>query len=120
VNRRAELKQMYKEIKIIAGVYQIRNKVNGKVFVAGTPNLKTINGKRFELQLGTSYNKTLQQEWNEFGEDAFEFEILEQIEPKPCVFFDMKDAVNKREEHWIRKLEPFGDKGYNPPPKNNG
>lgn len=113
MNRRRELNQMYKEIKIEAGVYQIRNTKNGKVFVAGTNNLKTMNGKRFELQMGTSYNKTLQREWNEYGEDAFVFEILETMEPKQDPFYDLKDAVSKREEYWIEQLEPFGEKGYN-------
>lgn len=31
MNRRQELNQMYKEIKIEAGVYQIRNTKNGKI-----------------------------------------------------------------------------------------
>lgn len=113
MNRREELKQIYKEIKIEAGVYQIKNVKNGKVLVVGTPNLKTINGKRFELQMGTSINKTLQQEWNEFGEDAFVFEVLEVIEPKENPFYNVKDTVNKREEHWISELQPFGERGYN-------
>lgn len=113
MNRRQELNQMYKEIKIEAGVYQIRNTKNGKVFIAGTNNLKTMNGKRFELQMGTSYNKTLQREWNEYGEDAFVFEVLETIEPKQDPFYDLKDAVSKREAYWIEQLEPFGEKGYN-------
>lgn len=112
MNRREELKQMYKELKTEAGVYRIRNTVNGKMLVVGTPNLKTINGKKFELQMGTSLNKTLQQEWNEYGEEAFAFEVIEVIEPKNDPYYDLKDAVNKREEHWINELRPFGDKGY--------
>lgn len=113
MSRRQELNQIYKEIKIEAGVYQIRNTQNGKVWVAGTNNLKTLNGKRFELQMGTSYNKTLQQEWKEYGEDAFVFEILEKIEPKEDPYYDLKDVISKREAFWIEKLEPFGEKGYN-------
>lgn len=113
MNRRDELKQMYKEIKIEAGIYQIKNVKNGKILVVGTPNLKTLNGKRFELQMGTSINKVLQQEWNEYGEDAFEFEILEVIEPKKDPFYNVKDAVSKREEHWISELQSYGERGYN-------
>lgn len=113
MNRRAELVQKYKEIKIEAGIYQIRNVKNGKLLVVGTPNLKTMNGKRFELQMGTSINKVLQQEWNEYGEDCFEFEILEVIEPKDDPFYNVKDAVNKREEHWISELQSYGERGYN-------
>ncbi|GAB6931319.1 GIY-YIG nuclease family protein [Paenibacillus sp. JCM 10914] len=118
MNRRSELNQQYKEIKIESGVYQIRNTVNGKVWVAGTNNFKTMNGKRFELQMNTSYNKELQQDWNEYGEDAFVFEILETIEVKPDPYFDLKDAVRKREAHWLETLNPFGDRGYNTPKPN--
>ncbi|WP_106765900.1 GIY-YIG nuclease family protein [Paenibacillus faecalis] len=113
MNRRKELQQMYKEIKIEPGVYAIRNVKNGKTLVVGTPNLKTMNGKRFELQMGTSYNKTMQQEWNDYGEDAFEFEILEVIKPSEDPFYNLKDAVNEREEHWIMKLQSYGEHGYN-------
>ncbi|MGM1045101.1 hypothetical protein SAMN05661091_2202 [Paenibacillus uliginis N3/975] len=113
MNRREELQQMYKEIKIEAGVYAIKNMKNGKILVVGTPNLKTINGKRFELQMGTSMNKSMQQEWNEYGEDAFVFEILEVFEPNNDPFYNLKDAVNKREEHWIMELQSFGERGYN-------
>ncbi|MFC7679419.1 GIY-YIG nuclease family protein [Paenibacillus sp. GCM10028914] len=113
-NRREELIQMYKEVKIEAGVYQIKNTKNGKILVVGTPNLKTMNGKRFELQMGTSYNKVMQKEWNEYGEDAFVFEVLEVIKPEEDPFYNLKDVVSKREEHWISELQPFGEHGYNP------
>lgn len=113
MNRREELQQMYKEIKIEPGVYVIKNVKNGKMLVVGTKNLKTMNGKRFELQMGTSYNKKMQQEWIEYGEDAFEIEILEVIKPNNDPFYNLKDVVNKREEHWIMKLQSFGEHGYN-------
>lgn len=82
MNRRKELVQQYMEIKTEAGIYCIRNTHNGKIFVAGTPNLKSLNGRRFELQMGTCQNQQLQREWNEYGEDAFEFEVLELLKKK--------------------------------------
>lgn len=36
MDRKKELKQLYKETKIEAGVYQIRNTVNNKVFIGST------------------------------------------------------------------------------------
>lgn len=41
MDRKAELKRLYKETKTKAGVYQIINTVNQKVFVGSTMNLKT-------------------------------------------------------------------------------
>lgn len=52
MDRRKELVQQYMEMKTEAGIYCIRNTRNGKIFVASTPNLKSLNGRRFELQMG--------------------------------------------------------------------
>lgn len=113
MNRKKELKQQYMETKIEAGVYQIRNTVNQKIFVGSTRNFKTLNGKKFELEQGSSMNKALQKEWNEFGKDAFEFEVLEVLEKKETGFFDEKRELEKLEGKWLEKLQPFGGQGYN-------
>lgn len=113
MDRKQELKQQYKESENQAGVFQIRNTKNGKILVLATMNLKTINGKRFELRMGSSMNVELQKEWKEYGEDAFAFEILEILEQKKDEFFDAKDALEKLEEKWLENLQPFGDRGYN-------
>lgn len=54
MNRKKELKQQYKEIPIEAGVFQIKNTVNNKIFIASTRNFKTLNGPKFSLE--TNYN----------------------------------------------------------------
>jgi GIY-YIG catalytic domain len=113
MNRRDELKQQYKEIEIKAGIYQIKNTQNGKVFIGSTRNVKTLNGKRFELKAGASYNKELQQEWNEYGEDAFVIEMLETIKVDEEKYNNLKKDLEKLEEKWLEKLQPFGERGYN-------
>lgn len=111
-DRKQELKQLYKEVKSEAGVYQIRNKENGKVLVASTMNIKTMNGKKFMLQHGSHPNRELQNDWNELGADAFEFEVLEVLENKDEPAFDAKAALEKLEAKWVEKLAPYGDRGY--------
>ena len=91
------------------GVYQIRNKINGKVMVISTPNLKTRYGRFIELQQGRYRNKKLQDEWNQFGEDAFVFEVLEAIEDDG----NMEEELNHLERKWLYQLQPFEEKGYN-------
>lgn len=113
MDRRKELVQQYQEIKVEAGVYQILNKQNGKRFVGSTPNLRTLNGKRFELNAGTNTNASLQKDWNEFGEEAFEFEILETLNKKETEYYSMKDELKKMEDQWLAKLQPYGESGYN-------
>ena len=113
MDRKQELKQQYKEMKIEAGVYQIRNTNNQKIFVESTPNLKTINGKRFTLDMGTFQNKLLQNEWKEFGDEAFVFEVLEILKAPKEGYFDAKDALKKLKEKWLEELQPYGERGYN-------
>lgn len=113
VERREELKKMYKEMKTEAGVYQIRNTKNQKIFVTSTPNLKTVNGRRGTLEWGSHFNKQLQEEWKLFGEGAFVFEVLEILKEKEEGFFDKKEELKKLEEKWLEKLQPYGERGYN-------
>ncbi|WEK56330.1 MAG: GIY-YIG nuclease family protein [Candidatus Cohnella colombiensis] len=117
MNRRKELIEQYKEIKIEAGVYQIRNLVNGKILIESSSNLKSLNGRKIELQLGTSRHRTLQADWTAQGEDAFVFEVLEVLKPNDNPFVSVKDELKVLLEQWIEKLQPFDERGYNSPPK---
>lgn len=113
MDRKQELKQQYKETKFEAGVYQIKNTKNNKTFIESTMNLKTINGKRFTLDMGSFQNKPLQNEWTEFGAEVFSFEVLEILEIPETGYFDAKDALKKLKQKWLDKLQPYGERGYN-------
>ncbi|HYG57722.1 MAG TPA: DUF2087 domain-containing protein [Symbiobacteriaceae bacterium] len=113
VDRKAELKRLAKETKTEAGVFQIKNSRNGKVFVDTTRNFKTLNGQEFMLEMGSHKNRTLQQEWKEFGKEAFTFEVLEVLDKPETGFFDEKDALKKLKAKWLEQLQPFGERGYN-------
>lgn len=113
MDRKQELKRLAKETKTDAGVFQVRNTQNGKVWVKSTRDLKTINGQRFGLELGSHINKELQKEWSQYGKDAFTFEVLEVLEKKETGYFDLKDELKKLEEKWLERLQPYGDRGYN-------
>jgi hypothetical protein len=77
---RKEIKNLYKEKKFTIGVFQIRNKVNNKVFIDSGLDLDALwNRNKFQLNGGTHLNKGLQKEWKEFGADQFQFEILSEI-----------------------------------------
>lgn len=117
MNRRAELIQQFKEMETEAGVYQIRNRSNGKIFVESSPNFKGLNGRKVELNLGSHLNRELQKDWTELGEEHFVFEILEIVEKEKTGYFDLKDALKKMEQKWLDRLQPYGDKGYNKEPK---
>ncbi|MBN8688225.1 MAG: GIY-YIG nuclease family protein [Chitinophagales bacterium] len=111
-----ELKETYKEMKFRIGVFQIRNTVNNKIYIESSTDLAAIwNRNRFQLNNGLHPNAMLQKEWNEFGQDSFNYEILSEIkqDDNKTVDFHRKEA-KQLETMFIEDLQPFGDKGYNP------
>jgi hypothetical protein len=113
-----DIKREYKERPREAGVFQVRNTANGKVLLGSSLNLAgPLNSHRFMLTVGSHRNRTLQKEWNEFGESAFVFEILEKVQVKDEPGFDVGDELTLLEQIWIEKLQPFGERGYNPDDK---
>lgn len=109
-----ELRDEYKTKKFRIGVFQIRNAVNGKVYVDCSIDLDAIwNRTRMELNFGNHRNDTLQKEWKEFGEDSFKYEILSEIKQKDADNVDYNSEVKVLTEMFIDELKPFADKGYN-------
>ena len=109
-----EIKRKYKERRKQAGIFQIKNRANGKILLGSSLNLEgPLNGHRFMLTIGLHRNKVLQQEWNQYGEDQFVFEILEVVEVKDDLGFNLSDELALLEQIWIEKLQPFGQHGYN-------
>ncbi len=116
MDRRDELKQQYKHVEVQAGVFQIRNLRNGKIFLKATLNLTTINGQLFQLNANSHRNTLLQQEWNTFGQDAFVVEILETLSQQELTSLRAKDILRHLEEKWLNTLSPYGEHGYHRPP----
>lgn len=115
MDRKKELKQMYKETPIEGGVFQIKNNVNGKIFIGSTRNFKTINGLKFSLEAGSAppTNKELQEDWNHYGTSAFSIDKLETLKKKDDPYFNEKEALQELEEKWLDKLQPYAERGYN-------
>jgi group I intron endonuclease len=108
----------YKENKRPMGVYQIRNTVTGKLLVGTSVDLPSIlNRHRAELRMGRHKNRELQNDWAEFGPEAFEFEILDTLTPPERPDYKPSDDLRALEELWLDKLSPFGERGYNAVPK---
>ncbi len=111
---RQDIKREYKERKKPAGVFQVKNTVNGKVLLRSSLNLEgPLNAHKFMLTIGRHQNEALQKEWNEYGPDKFVFEILEVVKVKDDPNFDLSDELTLLEQIWLEKLQPFGERGYN-------
>ena len=91
----------------IGGIYQIKNIINNKIYVGST---KYFYG-RFkqhinELIKNKHANRYLQNSFNKYGENNFEFSILEII--------DNEDELISREQYWIDSLNSINPTiGYN-------
>jgi len=100
------------------GVYCIRNTANGKSFVGASIDLPSIiNRERAQLRLGVHYTRQLQKDWNEFGPNAFEFEVLDTLTPTDAPNYNPSDDLQVLEAMWLEKLLPFEERGYNARPK---
>lgn len=109
-----ELKDEYKLKKFRIGVFQIRNKVNNKIFIESSTDLLAIwNRQKFQLNMGSHHNSELQKDWIEFGKDKFKYEILEEIEQKEGASINYRKEVKELEKMYIEDLKPFDDRGYN-------
>ena len=109
-----ELKKQYKQNIEPMGVFQVKNLINGKIFIDSGINLQgKINGCRFQLTLGSHMNKALQKDFNDIGIDNFAFEVIDYLKPKEDVKMDYSDDLKMLEDIWIEKLQPFNEKGYN-------
>ena len=117
MDRKAKIRE-YKENHRPMGIYRIKNKANGKSLIGSSMNLPAIlNRSKAELKMGSHRNIVLQEEWHRFGPEMFEFKELELLDPSDDPEYDATEDLHTLEELWLEKLSPFGDKGYNRPPK---
>jgi hypothetical protein len=116
---RKAIKREYKESYRPAGVYQLRNTANGRIFVGSSPNLPAIfNRLRLQLDAGNYLMlPELQRDWKAFGGDAFVFETLEELDPPDGPGWDPSEDLAALEKLYLEQLEPYGERGYNRPPR---
>jgi len=89
------------------GVYAIRNRKNGKLYIGSTGKSLSgrIKGHRKGLNSGEHGNRYLQRAWNKYGASAFVFMILEHCPKELCLI---------REQYWIDKFDSANPRfGYN-------
>lgn len=68
---------MAKSILSQSGVYCIRNKINGKIYIGSTTKFSMrFATHRYKLPRPIKTNSRLQESWLEHGADAFEFKVL--------------------------------------------
>jgi group I intron endonuclease len=80
----------------LGGIYSITHTLSGRVYVGSALLFfKRWSEHRIKLNKNTHSNKRLQNFWNKYGEEAFEFKIVEIIK-NPT-----KELLEQREQYWI-------------------
>ncbi|MBV8342197.1 MAG: GIY-YIG nuclease family protein [Gammaproteobacteria bacterium] len=83
------------EIPESSGIYQIRCKRTGKIYIGSAVNLRVRwENHRRNLRSGTHHNPYLQHAWRLYGEIAFEFVVLE---------LTAREALLETEQRWIEQ-----------------
>lgn len=97
-----------------AGIYKIENIVNKKVYVGSSICLDRRRDNHFiMLRNGNHDNSYLQRAYNKYGDDKFEFIVLEFVE-KIQDKKKLKQIILTREQFWIDKLNASKrSSGYN-------
>ena len=94
-----ELQDEYKQKKLNAGVFQIKNNKNGLILIEAASDIQSKwNRHRTELRFGSHRNKVLQRDWSEFGEENFIFSVLSKLEVKDIDGFDLNSEVKLLQE----------------------
>jgi len=111
---KSEIRKNYKRTLNIMGVYQVKNLVNGKIFIGSSKNIPArLNRHKFELKFGSENITELQNDYNKFGEEKFLYEILDELKPKEDPEYNYTEDIAVLEQLWIEKLQPFEERGYN-------
>lgn len=94
----------------ISAIYQIRNVINGRIYVGSAINLrKRLIAHRSLLDRGKHHSKVLQRSWHKHGANAFSFEVIEYVTPARLI---------EREQYWIDFVDATNPKtGFNIAPK---
>ena len=109
-----EIRKSYKQTLTPMGVYQIKNFVNGKIFIGSSKNIPgRINRHKFQLKFGGEDIKELVEDYSRYGEENFSFEILDELKPKDEPGYNYSEDLEVLEELWKEKLQPYGERGYN-------
>lgn len=100
----------YKDTPLPAGIFAVRNRATGRSLIGSTPNLPgMLNRQRFQLESGGHPSAELQADWNELGPEAFEFEVLDRLEPpsdEPG--YNPAEDLGTLKSLWLEKIASAG------------
>jgi len=101
----------------VAGVYWIRNRRTGRVFLGADHNVHAaFNRHRARLFAGRHFCEALQQDWLEMGPEAFDLEIVETLP----LGRDQEVELARLRSSWLAGLQPLDEHCYDMDPVADG
>ena len=80
---------------MISGIYVIKNKINEKIYIGSSVNIKQrISAHKSLLKRNNHWNDHLQSSWDLYGEENFDFSILEETKKDELILLE-------REQFWV-------------------
>lgn len=84
--------------KTITGIYEIVNKINGHRYIGSAVSIRVRWGTHLcVLRSNNHHSKYLQNAWNKYGEDNFDFNVIEICD---------KDSLLNREQYYMDIVKP--------------
>ncbi len=112
---RKEATRRYRENPPAAGVFVVRNLIEGRVLVGAAPNVEgRLNRERFSLEMGSHTSKELQADWDRLGPDRFVIEKLDELDAPDDPAADIKEDLEELRQMWIERLGLTPEQMYKP------
>lgn len=103
----------YKDSLRPMGVYRVRNRAARRSLLGSSVDVASIlNRHRAQLRMGLHPDAELQRDWKALGPDAFDFEVLDTLEPPDRAGYDPADDLRALEALWREKLAEAGEGSY--------
>jgi hypothetical protein len=95
-------------MKRLSGVYMIRNRINGKMYIGSAVDLRVRwSLHKWELRHHKHNNPYFQNAWDKSGEQNFEFKVLEEVDP-------VNEKLIEREQYYLDLFKSYlPENGYN-------
>ena len=106
VKTKKELREQYKERKVIGGVYVIRNLLNNRLLLDSTVDIQgSRNRFEFAQKTGSCVDMKLQKDWAAQKASDFSFDVLEELEMSQTqTRSEFKADIEYLRKSWVEEL----------------
>ncbi|PIF44373.1 hypothetical protein CLU96_1338 [Chryseobacterium sp. 52] len=103
---RQQLREKAKNHPVTMGVLSVTNRVNEKRYIQGSLHLEAlVNKMKFSLNTGQFSNISFQNDWTEYGSEAFTFEFVAIVLPQETPYINYRQEITQAEKTVISECD---------------